>query len=224
MMVVPGKLVIDEDFSKDVAELPKGDWVRRQGTRWAFEGGVLKGRPSTAEYQAARSHHKGTEARLSLPRTPADFAASFRFRFVGGKETPIVPFVEFGHHVCRLRFSSEGTELLAEGESLRLAKATGLRFEPGKWYEVFTEMKGGEFVAQFEGGVIFYGRHASFAVPPKSGGNGIGFAGATGGNVEVDDLKVWEVKKAYKAGWDARRSAFPGFEPQKIEKKWQGKK
>ena len=102
LMVIPEKSVLQETFSKS-GPVNKTIWQSRQGTRWSIEQGVLRGRTSSKEYQASRTHHYGYEPRVSVPVTPAEFLAGFSFRFVGGEESDIVPFVEFGHHVCRVK-------------------------------------------------------------------------------------------------------------------------
>lgn len=224
LMVKTVDKVVDESFAKPLAKLPKTQWLSRQGTRWSFEGGVLKGLPSSAEYQASKSHHRGTEARLSIPPTPAEFAASFRFRFIKGSETVIVPFVEFGHHVCRIRFSKKGTELLADGETMRVAEASDLKWESGKWYSILAELKGEEFVVQFENGLTLYARHATFGKPNPSGGNGVGFACPKGGTAEVDDMIIWSVAPSYAKGWKQTKAELPVFKHVQVKEKKPKKK
>ena len=134
LMVVPAKIAVENDFSTSGA-LPKKTWSQRQHTRWEIKDGVLLGKPSTAEFQATAKDHKGLEPRISVPATPAEFAASFSVTFRGGDETSICPFVEFGHHVCRLKFSeTEGLKLIADGETVVLAAAPGFKFERDKKY------------------------------------------------------------------------------------------
>ena len=78
VMAIKNEVVLQDDFSK-VKPLKKGVWQSRQGTRWAIEGGVLKGQQSSPEYQAKKKDHFGYEARLSIPVTPQEFVASFSF-------------------------------------------------------------------------------------------------------------------------------------------------
>jgi hypothetical protein len=217
LMAVPDKIVMQDDFSKAGA-INKQQWGARQGTQWAVENGVLRGKPSTPDYQAKRKDHFGYEPRISAPVTPPQFIAQFSVRFIGGTETAISPFIEFGHHVCRLRLSKNGAELLADGDSVRVAESKDLKFEPGKWYHALAEMKGAEFVIQFAGGPTIHARHESFAKAPSSGGNGLGIAGTKGGIVEIDDVTLWSITADDQPGWAARLASFPKFQPVEIPK------
>jgi hypothetical protein len=212
LLAVPDQIVLQDDFSKS-RPLDKKAWAKRQGTQWAVEDGVLRGKPSTPEFQASKKDHQGLEPRLSAPITPAQFIAKFSVRFVGGSETAIVPFVEFGHHVCRLRFTKNGAELLADGESTKVAESKDLKFEPGKWLHVLAEMKGNEFVIQFDGGPTLYAKHACFAKPVPSGGNGLGLAGPKDGIVELDNVTLWSIKPDAQPSWASKRDALPKFAP-----------
>jgi hypothetical protein len=213
LMAIPGKVALRDDFSKD-GPVDKTDWLSRQGTRWRIEDGVLRGIPSSSEYQAKRSHHKGFEPRTSVPKTPAEFIATFSFRFLGGKENAVVPFIEFGHHVCRVKFSTkEGAFILADSETLRVANGSGFKYLPGKWFHVLAELKGEEFVIQFMDGPTLYAHHECFAKPNSSGGHGLGVAGSHGGTVELDNVTIWSVREGYQNGWSDKRSSFPDFTP-----------
>lgn len=212
LMTVPAEVVVADDFEKP-HKLDKAVWQRRQGTVWGIEDGVLRGKESPAEYQASRTHHQGFAPRISIPATPANFVASFSVRFDGGKEDAIVPFVEFGHHVCRVRFHSKGLELLAEGESVILAATDKIRYEPGRWYHCLAEMKNGHFVLQIEDGPTLYAYRKSFAEVPLSGGNGIGVAGPQHGTVEIDNLSIRNVKAQLAESWSATLKALPQSEP-----------
>ena len=90
LLAQPDKVALSNDFSRP-AKLEKEHWQRRQGTRWSIADGVLRGLPSTLEYQASKPDHKGLEARLSVPSTPPEFIARFSIRFLDGKESSIVP-------------------------------------------------------------------------------------------------------------------------------------
>lgn len=66
------------------------------------------------------------KARDSCRRLPCSIT-KFSIRFLEGEETAIVPFVEFGHRVIRVRFNSkEGVSLLADYESMKIAEEVAL--------------------------------------------------------------------------------------------------
>ena len=216
LMAQPEHVVLQDDFS-EAGPVKKDQWSPRQGTQWVIEGGVLRGRPSTKEFQAKRKDHFGYEPRVSVPVTPPQFIARFSVRFAEGSETAIVPFVEFGHHVCRAKFSKDGLAMVAEHESALVAEAKGFHYEPGKWYELLAEMKGDEVVLQIAGGPTLYAKHACFAKPNPSGGNGLGIAGPKDGVVEIDNVTIWSVKADSQAGWATTRGSLPKIEPKIIK-------
>ncbi|MEM9282138.1 MAG: hypothetical protein AAGA96_09945 [Verrucomicrobiota bacterium] len=221
LMAKPKKVVLSEDFETPF-ELNKArdTWSQRQATRWAVEDGVLRGQPSTPENQAAKSHHRGLEARLSVPATPAECIAKFSIRFLEGEETTIVPFVEFGHHIIRLRFDSkEGVSLLADYESMKVAEDQSFIYQPGKWMHLLAELKGDEFVIQIQDGPTLYGKHPVIPNPAPSGGNGFGTAGLRGGTVEIDNLTLWSVSEEDHSNWKSTRAQFPPFEPVQVREK-----
>lgn len=218
LLAQPDTPVLQADFSQAGA-FNKEHWGPRQGTQWVVEDGVLRGRPSTPEFQAKKTNHFGYEPRISATVTPPQFVARFSVRFIGGTQTALTPFIEFGHHVCRLRLGAEGAELLADGESVKVATAPGLKFEPDKWYHVLAEMKGEEFVIQFDDGTRLYAKHPSFAKPAASGANGVGFAGTKGGTLEIDNVTLWTIQDAEQPTWAATRASLPSFKPEAVIKK-----
>jgi len=216
-MAVPDQVVLKDDFST-AGPFNKEQWGARQGTQWAVEDGVLRGRPSTPEYQAKRKDHFGYEPRISAPVTPAQFVAAFSVRFTGGSETAIVPFMEFGHHVCRIHLTKDGAVMLADHESTKVAESKEFKYEPGRWYYALAEMKGDELVIQFADGPTLYAKHECFAKPNPSGGNGLGIAGPKDGAAEIDNVTIWTIKPGEQPGWAATRSALPKMEPIAIPK------
>lgn len=217
LLAIPDQIVLQADFSKAVT-LPKNVWLPRQGTRWNVEDGVLRGRQSSTKYQAARQDHFGYEPRISVPATPRDFIASFRIRFIGGSETKIAPFIEFDHHVCRVRFSQDGTALLADHESWKVAEAKNFVWNPGQWYYITAERRSSEFVMQIENGPTLYANHPTFAKAASSGGNGLGVAGSKKGVVEIDDLTIWSIKAETRADWPRLRAKLPKLTPVQLKK------
>ena len=217
LLALPDKVVMQDDFSK-AGPFNRQHWGARQGTQWVVEDGVLRGRPSTPEFQAKKKDHFGYEPRISAPVTPPQFIAQFSVRFTGGSETFIVPFIEFGHHICRLRLSKEGAELLAEGESLKVAESKELKYEPGRWYHVLAEMKGDEVVIQIADGPTLHARHAGFSKPVEKGASGLGIAGPKNGMAEIDNVTFWSIQAAEQPGWAAKRDSLPKFEPVELKK------
>lgn len=212
LMAQPDQMVLQDDFSKAGA-VDKKQWAARQGTQWIIEEGVLRGRPSTPEYQAKRKDHFGYEPRISVPVTPPQCIAEFSVRFNGGSETAIAPFIELGHHICRLHFSKNGVEMLADHESVKVAESKEFKFEAGRWYHVLAEMKGEEVVVQFADGPTLYAKNAVFAKPTESGGNGLGIAGPKNGSVEIDNVKLWSIKAEEQVSWAAKRDTLTKSEP-----------
>lgn len=56
MMAVPYQVVRQNDFSK-YGPLNKLQWTPSKGTHWKIAEGVLRGSPSTPEYQAKKKIH-----------------------------------------------------------------------------------------------------------------------------------------------------------------------
>ncbi len=216
MMSVPKSCVITNDFSVG-GPLDKSIYKAQQGTRWEIKDGVLFGQPSTPEYQASKPDHKGLEPRIGFPTTPKQFMATYSIRYMGGTATTISPFMEYGHHVTRVRILPDGTDLLAEHDTLRVAANLDYKLVDGSWYHVMVEAKGEEAVIQFANGPILYAKHATYALPQASGSPGIGFAGARGGTIEIDNLSIWSIADEEQPRWIERRATFPVFEPVRIK-------
>jgi hypothetical protein len=190
----PGKIVYKSDFSKSEA-LDKTRWQTRQGTRWTVEEGVLKGLPSTPEYQAKKKAtgkgHTGTVPRIYMLDPPQDFILSYRFKLEGGKPSALVPLVEFGHHVSRVYFSPEGPRLLADHEEKTLAKID-TPLELDRWYHVLIEAQGDAMSVQIEDiGTL----SAKDPYLGKTERPMIGFTGNVNGTIYLDDIRLMAVKK-----------------------------
>src|SRR3954471_21169425 len=71
LRAIPDQVVLHEDYSQP-KKLAAEIYSIRQGTQWAVEDGVLRGRPSPPEYQAKKADHQGLEARISIPACPRD--------------------------------------------------------------------------------------------------------------------------------------------------------
>jgi hypothetical protein len=216
IMVKAGKQVLTAQFSQD-GPLKKAQFKSNQGTRWVAKKGVLFGQQSSPKFQAKKKDHKGLEPRMSCPVTPKEFIAKFSIRFIDGKATKIVPFVEFGHHIVRLRIQKVGIDIVADYESMQLAKAPFV-WEMGEWYHCLAELKGEEFVIQIQNGPTLYAKHQIFTQPNPSGGNGLGVAGARGGFIEMDNITFWEAG-GEQPTWQERQKKFPEYTPVKVREK-----
>ena len=151
---------------------------------------------------------------MSVQLTPPEFVAGFSFRFIGGEESDIVPFVEFGHHVCRVKFSSKGSFIIVDHETLKVAESDDFKYVPGKWYHALAELKGDEFVIQFVDGPVWYVKHECLAKANSSGGNGLGLAGPKDGTVELDNVSIWKIRSQVKRSWPKRRNLFDVMNPE----------
>ena len=218
LLAQPDKIVLQHDFSA-ADQLTKEIWRPLMGTRWKITDGVLHGIPSTPEYQASKPDHKGFEPRVNCLTTPKEVIAQFSVRFTGGSETAVVPFVEFDHHVARLKFTKDSIYLLADHDTLKVAETTALKYEPGRWYHCLAERKGEEFVVQFADGPTLYARHPSYAQPPPSGAPGMALAGPKDGTAELDNVTLWSIKPEPQPGWAAKRETFPMFAPVRVKEK-----
>jgi hypothetical protein len=219
LLAIPDQVVLREDFAT-AKPLEKGKFTARQGTRWTMADGVLRGIPSSGEFQAKKKDHFGYEPRLSVPACPQEYIVQFDLRFLGGNPTAIVPFVEFGHHIARVTWASGGAQLLADSETVQLAHAPDFKLEPGRWYRALAEIKGEEFVIQFAGGPTLHGRSQSFT----GKNDGFGVAGMKGGTVELDNLTVWSVKPETNPGWASTRAGLRVTAPVTLKQKPPAKK
>ena len=190
----PGKMIYTDDFENDV-KLDNSRWQIRQKTRWRIEDGVLKGIPSTPEYQkmkkATGNGHTGSVPRINMENVPKDYILSYRFMLEGGTSSKLVPLVEFGHHVSRVYFSDDGPRFLADHEKLTLDQIDGQKIEDGTWYHVLVEVSGDTLVVQIEGLGTLKAKHEFLG---KTERPGIGFTGKTNGNIYLDDMRLIAVK------------------------------
>lgn len=222
LMLVPDQVLVQDDFST-AKPLDRETWRIGQGTQWTVQDGVLRGQPSTPEFQASHKTHKGLEPRLGLAKCPPTYIVRFSIRYLGGNPTPNlpdrrVPSIDIGHHVGRLEFGTEGTRLLAEGETIQLAEAPDFKLEREKWYDVLVEARDGETVVQFAGGPTFYGAHPFY----RDHDHTLAFVGNIGGKIEVDNLTLWSAKPDPKPTWVATAAKLPKPEAKTIRPKTPG--
>lgn len=214
--LVPDQVLYADDFSKARAiainkQQTAEPWVPNQGTRWEVVNGVLRGRASSAEFQASHETHKGVHPRIVLQNTPEKYALRFSMRIVdgipfeAGKRRSVSPFIEIGHHICRVTWETNGATLLADGDTTQLAVDKNFKLVPGKWQEVLVERRDDEVLVQFANGPTFHGKHPSYVTDPHA----VMLGGLEAGTMEVDDVTLWSVKDGVQATWPAFLAKLP---------------
>ena len=225
LMLVPDQAIFCDDFATPRGELTvkktdsEAPWIPNQGTRWEVVDGVLRGRASSPEYQASHETHKGVHPRIVLAKTSQNYVLRFFMRIVDGapfdaaKHRSVPPFVEIGHHVCRVTWGANGAMLLADHVTLQIASDKDFKLVPGRWYQVMIERLADEVLVQFTGGPTFHGKHASYVSDPHF----VMLGGLEGGVMEVDDVNVWSLKDGHQAGWPQTLARFPPAQDVRIK-------
>lgn len=214
--LVPGQVLYTDDFSKPRAIATRKDqadepWIINQGTRWEIADGVLRGRPSSEDYQAKHETHKGVHPRVVLQTAPEKYVLRFSMRlidgipFEAGKRRSVAPFIEIGHHVCRVTWDLNGATLLADGDTTQLAVDKDFKLIPGKWETVLIERRDDEVLVQFADGPVFHGKHASYVTDPHA----VMLAGLEAGTMEIDNITLWSVKDGTQPDWATFAAKLP---------------
>ena len=71
---------------------------------------------------------------------------------------------------------------------------------------------------QIADGPTLYADHSAFGQSASSGGNGLGVAGPKKGEIEIDDLTIWSIKKQARTDWPAVRAKLPKLKPVQLKK------
>lgn len=216
--LVPDQVLFADDFSQPRGEIkfdrknaPDAPWLPNQGTRWEVVDGVLRGRASSPEYQASHETHKGVHPRIVLAKTPEKYVLSFSMRIVdgipfeAGKRKSVAPFIEIGHHICRVTWDVNGATLLADGDTTQVANDKDFKLIPGKWERVLIERRDDEVLVQFANGPVFHGKHASYVTDPHA----VMLGGLEAGTMEIDNVTLWSVKAGTQPEWTAFASKLP---------------
>ena len=200
-MAQPDELVLHEDFSSP--DLDRKLWQARQHTRWSVVDGMLRGEPSTAEYQASRGDHQGLEPRLMIRTELQDYIVEFRFRINSGEQHSVGAFFEVGHHFARVAFKDSGLEMnLGKlNDPTILDSEPEVKIEKERWYHVLCETRGDETLVQFNGIPMLYGKDPRIAQHAP----GFGITGLRGGTMDIDFVKIWSVKDGEHPGWSKDR-------------------
>lgn len=216
--LVPDQVLFADDFSQPRGEIkldrkkaPNAPWVPNQGTRWEVVDGVLRGRASSPEFQASHETHRGVHPRMVLSKTPEKYVLRFSMRlidgipFEAGKRKSVAPFIEIGHHICRVTWDVNGATLLADGDTTQLANDKDFKLVPGKWETVLVERRDDEVLVQFADGPVFHGKHASYVTDPHA----VMIGGLEAGTMEIDNVTLWSIKEGTQPEWTAFASKLP---------------
>lgn len=197
-----GSVLFEDDLSQNRI---KPEWKLQHGTTWRIENGHLKGSASSPEFQAKRSHHKGTTPSMSLVLPMKDVLIKMDFKISGGLNGAHFGFndgttKEGTGHVCRVILSTKsGSKLQKDYNSQMKGDKDETLLEDdwcmksGTWYTIVFEVKGSEFAVEIVGGPKWKVEHSRINVLKSwlnlktRGGNGEGV-------IEYDNIKVWELK------------------------------
>ena len=230
LWLVPDQVIFTDDFSQHRGEVKArrqdadAAWIPNQGTRWEVTDGVLRGHASSAEYQTSHDTHKGVHPRIVLAKTPEKYVLRFSMRlidgipFEAGKRKSVPPFIEIGHHICRVTWDVNGAALLADGDTTQLAADRDFKFIPGKWQDVMVERRDDEVLVQFASGPTFHGKHPTY----RSELHAVMLGGLEAGTMEVDNVTVWSVKDGVQPSWTQTLAKLPPQEVKVLHEKRPG--
>ena len=178
----PGKLVVDEKFTKN--ELP-GSWGGVQGDWQVRDGAVIGKEKASDEHPAV----------LFLNQPHRDAIVRFSFKLEGAKNFGL-SLNHLKGHLFRVGIAEDGLTLNKDkdkkdptSKAVQLGKASG-KFETGKWHTLQLETKGGKVLVQADNGAKVEGSHAELDVD-KTGYRFV----LKGESVRITDVKVWLAEK-----------------------------
>jgi hypothetical protein len=186
------KLVYEDNF--DGGTLNKEFWEVRQGTTWEIKDGVLKGSPSSKEFQdkkiaAGDRAHAGFKPVIWFKKVPENFVCAMRVRYDGNAYQRGFPLLDLGHHIHTLTFSEKATTLTIRKNVETKAVEQPL-FALNQWHDVIIELKKGTILLsidgkmhRFESGNIDMTGHAQ-----------IDFKALNDGTCQIDSMRLWEGK------------------------------
>ncbi len=195
-MVLTNQVLQAEEFEV-VHPLDKKLFQANQGTTWYITNGILHGEPSPKEYQESKKDHKGLEPRLILPLAKGNYCLQFSMRLVSGQMVGAVPFLDFGHHVSRVAWTTNGASLLVNHEEDTLTNLSSFKIVTNRWYHCQAEVFGSELLVHFEGMGTLYANYEKMKDEAKT----FGLGGLKGGVIELDHLKLYSVMSNYQATW-----------------------
>ncbi|TWU58557.1 hypothetical protein Poly51_13360 [Rubripirellula tenax] len=209
ILAKPGQVVLDMDFETDfVVDKSHKFFVCGQGTTWKAKQGMLVGTESSPEYQAKKeaqgNGHLGTAPRLQIRDSPRDVILRYSFKIVGGKGTKLLPMIEAGHHLRRIYFGADGSQILVDHEKKTIAESDFV-LQQDQWYHVMIEIKGDEFLVRFQDGPTIYGNDPG--VGADFANHAIGITATDKGTIYIDNLAIWNAADV-QPGWVTAKAKF----------------
>ena len=209
VLAVPGKVVFQSDFSDNFVVGKNHDVFKcGQGTQWRASGGVLVGSEPTPEYQAkkkaAGNGHLGTAPRLQIVDSPKNVILKYSFKIDGGRRTKLLPMIESGHHLRRVYFGSEGSEILVDHEEKTIAK-NDFVLQQGRWYHVMLEIVDDVFLLQVQDGPTLYGKDPG--VGATFDNYNIGITATDKGTILIDNMTLW-VADGVRKDWSPTKAVL----------------
>ena len=194
-----GKLLLHENFTDGHSKF----WKFLHGTRFKVEDGQLIGTGSTKEYQLKHAgSHSGKTPSSRLYKISRDVIMQFSFKLKDGlKEVHIGAndgtFKTGSGHVGRVTFSTKtGLSIIKDrnvkltGDKTEKLSNIDYEFKNDQWYTVLVEFVGDTLAVQVENGPTLKASHERF----KSTKSDINLPTRGGGQVNYDNVSIWQVK------------------------------
>jgi hypothetical protein len=183
------KLVYEDSFD---GKLNAEFWEVRQNTTWEIKDGVLKGSPSSKEFQdkkkaSADPSHAGLNPVIWLKQVPENFVCTMRVRYDGEAYKKGFPLLDLGHHTNTISFGEKATTLTIKKNVETLTVESPL-FAINAWHDVAIELKKGALLLTIDGKKH---RFESKNIDME-GQHQIDFKGLNFGTCQIDDVKLWE--------------------------------
>lgn len=209
ILAKPGKIHLEMNFDKDFVVKKDHQFFKLgQGTQWEAKEGMLVGTESSPEYQAKKKAqgkgHLGTAPRLQFPNSPKDVVLRYSFKIVGGKGTKLLPMIEAGHHLRRIYFGPQGSQILVDHEKTTVAE-NDFVLQTDQWYHVMLEIIGDEFLIRFQDGPSLYGNHPGIGADFAN--YNIGITATNNGTLFIDNMTIWHVDDV-QANWAQAKNEF----------------
>jgi hypothetical protein len=126
-----------------------------------------------------------------------DVILKYSFKIVGGKKTKLLPMIEAGHHLRRIYFGPDGSQILVDHEKTIIAEDDFV-LQTDKWYHVMLEIKGDESLVRFQDGPTLYGTHPG--VGAEFANYNIGITATNKGTIYIDNITIWHASEVQR-GW-----------------------